>query len=65
MSENEGVENTELNEVLKETMNEILESDLEDVKLGKEREKILKEKSHQISEAVKVAIERIMRQTFF
>jgi len=44
MSENEGVENTELNEVLKETMNEILESDLEDVKLGKEREKILKEK---------------------
>jgi hypothetical protein len=37
MSKNESVENTELNEVLKETMNEILESDLEDVKLGKER----------------------------
>jgi len=39
---------------------EILESDLEDVKLRKEREKILEEKSHQISEAVTVAIERIM-----
>lgn len=40
---------------------EILESDLEDRKSRKEREKILKEKSHQMSEAVKVALERIMR----
>ena len=36
MSKNKSVENIELNEVLKETMNEILESDLEDVKLGKD-----------------------------
>lgn len=41
---------------------EILESDLEDVKLRKERERILKEKSHQMSKVVKVALERIMRQ---
>lgn len=40
---------------------EILESDLEDVKLRKEREKILEEKSNTMSEAVKVAFERIMR----
>lgn len=39
---------------------EILESDLEDVKLKKEREKILEEKSSQMSEAVKAALERIM-----
>ncbi|MGB2841574.1 MAG: hypothetical protein WBC40_03715 [Halobacteriota archaeon] len=39
---------------------EILKSDLEGVKLREERERILKEKSHQISKAVKVAIERIM-----
>ena len=37
-----------------------LESDLEDVKLRKEREKILEEKSNTMSEVVKVAIERIM-----
>lgn len=39
---------------------EILKSDLEGVKLREERERILEEKSHQISKAVKVAIERIM-----
>jgi len=43
---------------------ELLESDLKRIKL-KEMEKLLEEKSNKISEAVKAALERIMRQTFF
>lgn len=42
---------------------EILDSDLEDIKLRKEREEILKAKSHQMSEAVRVALERIMTKS--
>lgn len=45
---------------------EILESDLNssgiEIGIGEEREKMLEEKSHQISEAVKAALERIMRR---
>lgn len=40
---------------------EILESDLKDVKRRKECEKMLEEKTNKISNAVKVALERIMR----
>lgn len=39
---------------------EILESDLKGIKIEKEREKILEEKSNRISEVVKAALERIM-----
>jgi len=40
---------------------EILDSDLKGIKIGKEREKMLEEKSNRISEAVKAALERLMR----
>ena len=43
---------------------EILESDLNasGMEIGEEKEKMLEEKSHQISEAVKAAIEQMMRR---
>ena len=44
---------------------ELLESDLKGIKIGEEKEKMLEEKANRISEAVKEALERIMRQTFF
>ncbi len=39
---------------------EILESDLNDLKLSKECEKILEEKTNKVSRALKAALERIM-----